>query len=932
VLRSVTILVCFVGLGQAGPARAGPAAGWSRPPEEERFDNTKFRSELLRRDLGELLEYYKRTRPPVPRGPDAELLRREELLSRYRDTSLRMSERVATLDQAMAILETLIQQRPEPPRAWQWKLQLGKDLLFRRAEPYYNNVLYRGWTSADAATLEQIATRAEDTFVELADEIAAFLARVDDMSLAEFRRVERTGVLKVADTVKPQAEYFLQWSRFYRVLACEQDRRKSQRRLRDIIQFVEQESDYTNAPHSETGVQAQSLLLIGMCRRLVGDWQQAGERLVQARDLVSSLPAEEGGPVRWVFVLAQLELAKLARDAGHFALAHQVVAAMEEWRLQEMPDNFALALALALLDGDASRREAEQAEKENQPARAEELRMASRRPLLTLLRSDPAHQGDVFRAFADLVDAQADPRNMDPFEQNAVMAALLGKVAGLRAGQESASADQALGGRIREHLQRVLDVGRYALADTSALGRELRPFALFNVAVAHYQLGRPDSAVERLVELVREHPDFSRSATALDYAVRIAADYYAQDTTKSDRRRLETFVRALSALEAAPGESEPADYWRYYLADALGRLGRLQESADMFHRVPPESENYYSATYLETVKRWEIYQHLRDQDTDADTLRRRLEEVIAAAERCRQALAPALGNTAGRADAADLRAYQGGALLLSAEAYVQPVLDQPARALEILEGFEQRFAGQAELMGRAWHVHIIAHERLGQLAEAGRLVDLYLQREPRAAGPVMDQLLRSMTREVRRLRQADRPYDAAATQALNLAQKLYAWARDHPELLGEVSPDSFRIRLAGAHLLAGDYARALEISSALLQGEARRRPEGGGRNLEALQCQAEALYQLGRYAEAQPVFYELWALQPEGSDDWWQALLRSLQCHTEMNSPPAGIVAEIRRLRHTRPAMGGPVLQAEFERLEQINTQRGATSAGGSRP
>ncbi|UCG32466.1 MAG: tetratricopeptide repeat protein [Phycisphaerales bacterium] len=919
-------LVVAVMTGPVGTRASGPSL---RPPEEERFDNTEFRSGLLSRDLRNLLEYYKRTRPPAPRGPDAALLHREELMAVYQDDSRPAAERVAALEEAMAVLENVAREYPDPPQAWRWRLQLGKDLLFRRAEPYYNNILYRGWTEAEGDFLAELTTRAEDAFLELLEEINGFLTRVDDMSLAEFRRVERTGLLKIADTVRPQAEYFLQWSRFYRVLARVDNDARQKALLRDIIEYLERNSEYVTAPHDETGVQAQSLLLVGMCRRLIGDYQQAGERLVQARNLVNNLSAERARPVRWVYILAQLELAKLARDAGHFALTRQVTSALEQWRQENMPDNFALALAVALVEGDVRLREARLAREEGRHEEADRLQGEARRPLLSLLRAWPAHQGDVFRTFAALVDPEADPASMDALERNAVMADLLGKVAALRADSDR-SAAEAAGEQIRRHLQRVLEVGRYALADESSLGVDMRPFALFNVAVSHYQLGQPAEAVEHFARVVEEYPDFSRSATALDYAVRIAADYYAQDPSTSDPRRLTTLVRALGVLDAVQPDSDQARYWRYYLAEALTRLGRRREAAETFARVPVGSDNYCPARYQEAVQRWAVFRALPEEAT-ADEKRRCLDDAVASASRCLDALATALAEDAETAEAHDLQTYQAGALLLLAEAHLEPELNQPRYALEVLQGFDERYAGQTELLGHAWRLRILAHQALGQLEEASRIVDLYLEREPGAAGPVMDQLLRSLTQEARRLRDAGRPYDAAAAQALDLARKLYDWARAHPQLLGKVSAESFRVRLAGAHLMAGDYERALQLVSQVLPKEQSSRGDEPV-NVDALAYQAEALYQLGRYEDAQPVFYRLWSMHPEGSDAWWQSLLRSLQCHTEMDSSPQRIVSEIRRLRYMRPDLGGPGLKTQFDRLEQINAQRAATSAGGRRP
>lgn len=910
------------------PALAQRQATSPRPPEEDRFDNTEFRSGLLGRDLRPLLEYYKRTRPPAPKGPDAELLRREELLAIYQDMSLPAAERVAALEEAMGILERVAREFPKPPQCWRWRLQFGKDLLFRRAEPYYNNILYRGRTEADARILAELSTRAEDAFLELLEEIGTFLSGVDEMSLSEFRRVRRGDVLKTAETVRPQAEYFLQWSHFYRALAGGDGSARQKTLLRGVVEYMKTKSEYVSAPHAETGVQAQSLLLVGMSRRLLGDYQQAADYLVRARNLVSSLTEREAKPVEWVFVLAQLELAKLTRDAGHFDLTYEVTEALEKWRQENMRENFALALAIALVEGDVRLREAEHAREQGDSDRADRLEAKVHQPLLRLLRDWPENQGDVFKACAALVDRDGDPADMDALERNAAIAVLLGEVASLRA-ESGGDADQR-GEQVRQHLQRALEIGEHALSDESSLGRETRPFALFNVAVAHFQLGEPAEAVEFFARLVEEHPKFSRSDVALDYAVRIAADYYAQDPNRSDPRRLNTLVRALTTLVAVQPDSDQAAYWRYYLGDALAKLDRREEAADVFGSVPPGSENYCPARYQEVVQRWAIYQGLPD-DAAAEDRQARLDGVVGSARACLEILTVAVSDSTEAAPGGqDLSAYRAGTMLLLAEAHLEPEVNEPQRTLAMLEGFDARFTGRNELLGRAWRLRILAHQRLGQLDEAGRIVDLYLQREPAAAGAVMDQLLRVMTYEARRLRDAGKPYDAAAAQSLSLARKLHDWARSHPNLLGGASLESFQVRLAGAFLMAGDHERALELVSEILPDDPSQ-VSGVRVNLEALNCYAESLYQLGRYEEAQPVFYRLWGIHTEGGDYWWLALLRSLQCHTEMGSPPGRLVQEIRRLRYTRPDMGGPRFEPQFDRLEQINTQRKAGSSGGRR-
>ena len=81
-----------------------------------------------------------------------------------------------------------------------------------------------------------------------------------------------------------------------------------------------------------------------------------------------------------------------------------------------------------------------------------------------------------------------------------------------------------------------------------------------------------------------------------------------------------------------------------------------------------------------------------------------------------------------------------------------------------------------------------------------------------------------------------------------------------------------------------------------------------------------------RYEQANEVFYDLWLHQPEGSDIWWTALLRSLQVNTRLKADPQRILNEIRKQRFLRPDLGGPVRREQFARLEQINEQRLAQS------
>ena len=909
----------FIGFGEPS-ARAQSTRPAERPPEEDRFDNTVFRGELLRRGMTELLQYYKRTRPPAPNGIDAQLYQREQLLEQLSDASLSAAEREAALDEASAILETLLEADVAQARLWQWELELGKDYLFRRAERLANNILYRGWDARNAGLLAAAAGRAETIFEGLTDQIDAFLGEIDQMSVAQFRRVEREGRFKAVESIPPLAEYYLCWCRFYGTIARAPTVSSDRAQLQAIAKYLEDKPGYTETPHAQTGVQAQSLLLVGMCRRLLGDAPLAGQRLVDAGKVVQAMSDENKKPLLWVYILSKLELAKLARDVGQFKLAHDYIERLDQWRKATLPDNFALAMALGVQDATIYDRQAQAARQDGKRALAKELRLQRHRRLAELLTTHPENSGDLLQAVYRRLDPNEAPAALDALERNAMVAGLLRDAARLQA--DPGSAESAFGGGSTQLLNRAIQVGVSALTDSSLLGRELRPVALFNVAVAEHRLGKPAEAVARFLQLVREYPEFDRRLIALDYAVRISAEWIGRDSAKANTTRLLTLIDALTALDEILPDSDEAIYWRYFLGDALARTGKLEEAARYFADVPPTSENYGLAVYREVTALWAFYEQRRDRGEPLDRLRTRIRMVLDASRRCEAALERLLASRRGQADYTEIESFVAGAIVLSAEARLQPAIGTPERTLEILDGFENRYPDHRALIGRALRLRILAHQDLGQLEKAGSIVDLFLEREPQSAGAVMDQLLRQLTDRARRLRDSGRSYSDAAAEALSLARKLNDWAGEHPELLGEVDPESFSIRLAGALLLAGEYERALEFVSGDAPRNENGTPRSGSDSADALACRAEALYQLGRREEAQPIFYELWARLPEGSETWWLALLRSLQCHNAMGSDPSRIIAEIRKLRQTWPEMGEPVIRAQFDDLERACERR----------
>ena len=86
---------------------------------------------------------------------------------------------------------------------------------------------------------------------------------------------------------------------------------------------------------------------------------------------------------------------------------------------------------------------------------------------------------------------------------------------------------------------------------------------------------------------------------------------------------------------------------------------------------------------------------------------------------------------------------------------------------------------------------------------------------------------------------------------------------------------------------------------------------------------AEAEFQLGEWQAALPRFNALAVGLPATDPLRFKALLRDLQCRTELKHPPRGILKVIEQQRFLYPDLGGPALAEEFGKVERANQRRG---------
>ena len=156
-----------------------------------------------------------------------------------------------------------------------------------------------------------------------------------------------------------------------------------------------------------------------------------------------------------------------------------------------------------------------------------------------------------------------------------------------------------------------------------------------------------------------------------------------------------------------------------------------------------------------------------------------------------------------------------------------------------------------------------------------------------------------------------------ADVAMLLAEQIMAQADD------DAPRYALTLQLAEAYNRSSKWGKARPLLESLMKGDMTapddQAPEDDQRLLTAY---AEALFQLREYAEALPRFNRLVTNLPPRDQARFAALLRDLQCRTQLGHDAAGIIKVIDQQKYLYPDLGGPHLAEQFEILKRNNERR----------
>lgn len=674
------------------------------------------------------------------------------------------------------------------------------------------------------------------------------------------------------------------WANYYLALIEENEKartehlRAAERNFRELL---------------DTGQAGQMLyqchLGLGMVQRELKDYDAAERSIGRALQ-------EDTDPA--VAAQARCELARCHMASGKFNEARTVLAPLlrqEPDDTQQRAERYYLNLA-HLLDAYSYLREADalDAQSADSVARAALARQAERARQTGIAKFNRlTRRGGSWPALVQLyiaasVDLKADPAELSPAEL-LYSARLLSE-----------------GGKHNEALQRLLAAlarpqyqpGAERDEDARQIGSQL----LLEQGRVYYRLDRLREAAETFDRLAREYRGQDVAPQAATFAYQLWAEAARKSKAPADYAKLAEVL--LNLLQSFPDHPERKEA-EWLLPVSLQAAEQYEQAAAEFEKLGRAGRRAEEARFRALLCRRMALEATQSALADG--------EFAQQAERLGREFTSYAGKLAAQLREADRTASRELAPF-AAEAQVNAAellsLDQVAEheaALETLRDFEAQFP-ESELIGRVLSTRIRAYRGLRQFAQAGRMLERYLQNvSPEQAGVVLASLARGMQQEVAALQaqgQAERA-KALAAESLQTFEQLENWLRKEPKRADQLPAVSFG--RAEMLLTAGQAEEAERVARELLQDA----PQNGAfQHLLARSLTA----QLGENApaEARTAAQEAWGalladpnIRQRAPERFWEARYHWLAQHLALGKAEE-VDQAIKQEQIWYPDLGGP--------------------------
>ena len=449
---------------------------------------------------------------------------------------------------------------------------------------------------------------------------------------------------------------------------------------------------------------------------------------------------------------------------------------------------------------------------------------------------------------------------------------------------------------------------------------DIRSEAMFNLALAMHGENPNDPAnrlalTRILTDLADQMPDQPVAEDAISASVALLREMHQVLPTPPGVEQ--AYQRAAQVLFSKFPTSEAADSERlYYGYTIYEQAGKYRDAINMFSRVPFDHDDYFRARRQSLLSLFALW---RESDPTArPRLRRELDSLMRSiateAGRNRESLVnPERAETARRAEAT-VRLVKAQLAMLAKD-YIG--------VTDALNGFEAAYPKQADLIGEALQLRVIALGDAGDREQLAKTTERMVRDYPDQAAPVIDQVLTTLEDRLDQLHvkaatagnqqreQIDKEKASLAQAAEVLSKYLLQWA--NTQGYDEQTLMPFQVIRAKTLRMTGDLDGAYAILAKLVHDYPN--------DAQVMVEYAEVLYQKGdedSLVEAVRYYDRLiTGLGAPYPPEWWTAWMRRLQINDRLGEGTDDIPLRVQQLQMTDPDLGGPVTKLELKRLEQ---------------
>ena len=798
------------------------------------------------------------------------------------------------LDEAIAQLDKLIKATAaavdDKAKLQRYRFMLNRIVVegITKTSPYVERLMYFQAKPGDAETVAKLTQSA----LKLLDRLTSNTGILHDEWAGDENRIV-DGVLWQLEAFIQEIRYRGAWIRMYRAMVLPAD---SEERAMLLQQAIRDVGEFAGAEDNSSGVKFDSLLLSGMCARMLGEWHNASGFLKRAADKDASAG---------ICLKAYFETVVCLIDQKKFTESQKAIENFTRQADALPVQKVAVDLQATLLENRLLEVQAQTVKKED-PAKSAKLLKESRKVLLDLIEKYPDNRPQIIEIVISKYEG-TDTKDLPPSIRVLIGVESFSKAVRKAAAEKAKTPDFAKAEKIFTDVLKDKRSGDSGLATATWYMGHIRNIQRSNKEAARY-----------FSQLAEKFPKDSRAKDSAMNAVSSLRGILTEKNTtaaESGTEFVKQYAHCLAVLVKGWGEKDPKiRSYNYELGIMYDTLKRNNEAIVAFNKIDPKSELYLPSRSRILSLRAEI---LFDSTAPPETRQRLAVDLVRDLRSyCRRARTYANKTTD------KLRKKQvlgwGAECDMVISQILKDVLNQPAPSAVHAEQVPRNWPEIADLKRRSQEFVIRVQLEGGQTADAVEKLLKLVEETPKGAetliAKAIDQIhARILRLEFRRDEQSKKKLADLQKAYRVFAEKLYEWALQKKQTDDRLPKKERRLPKNWMY----DYEQAMAIayaSSGNVEEVKKARnlferldKQKSGQSINVLGL-ARCLARLGKNTEAMKQYDRLRSGLPRKSAQWWRAQLERLQFALRIcadNAKDLGnIRLEVRVLRGIDSKMG----------------------------